>query len=208
VDTSQVGVDDPQHGWVFRDPLRIPYAATTSRYKTQPNLELLFRRPQRIPPLRVGGAMTLGLPYRASRRSGVNVDGVKLRAENPRDAIDALEAAGVARVQRPTAWLREHRSITSDPLAIQAVARRRRRGVWLLAVFFLAVTFFAAATLANATGLFHGPVSRWLPTASLYVLLATFALIWLANRWLANRDRRRGRSDERSDTDRTETRQV
>jgi hypothetical protein len=196
VDTRQVAADDPQDGWVFRDPLRIPYAATTSP-NMKPNLVLLFSQPQRIPRLRMGGAMTLGLRYRASRRSGVNLDGVRLRAKSPGDAIDALAAAGVARVERPTAWLREHRSITNDPGAIQAVARRRRRVVWLYAVFFLAVI------LASVTRIIHGSSSRWLLSASVVAFLGAFALTW----W-ANRDSRGGHSDDQSASGGAETRQL
>jgi hypothetical protein len=206
-DTTYVSYGDPQQGWVFRDPPRIPYAATATSRKS-PNLLLLFRRPQRIPPLRVGGAMTLGLPYRASRSPGVDVDGVNLRAAKPRDAIGALAAAGVTRVERPTEWLRENRPITSDPAAVRALARNQRRGTWFLAVFVLVVAFLAAAVAVNVTGLWTGPVSRWLLNVSLTALLGGFVLLCLANLWLGIRNRRRRRSDDRSDPDRTETRQL
>jgi threonine/homoserine/homoserine lactone efflux protein len=63
------------------------------------------------------------------------------------------------------------------------------------------------AVLANAIGL-RGPLAQWLVNASLLAMLGAAALIWLAYLWMANRDRRHGRSDDEPDTDKTESRQL
>src|SRR5262245_53529458 len=58
--------DERRRSWAFVKPLVIAYLATTSP-NAAPNLLLLFRHRQRIPPLRLGGALSAHLPYRRSR---------------------------------------------------------------------------------------------------------------------------------------------
>lgn len=125
--------------WAFDTPVLIPYAATTTS-NVRPNVNLLFVTPQRIPPLRVGGAQTIGLPYRQSRgEQGVWVDGLQLRAERPDELTRALLAAGAEAVSRPEAWLRQHRAVTTDPARVAEAKASDRRSRWVAGIAFAAV---------------------------------------------------------------------
>jgi hypothetical protein len=139
VDTEPSSSDDSGEGWVFEEPVNIPYAVTTSP-NVNPNLELLFKTPQRIPSLRVLGAQTIGLPYLQSRSAaGILIDGLDLRAIDPVAAVEALAAAGVERVDRTGAWLRRHRRITQDPALMEVAGANDRRQRWVGAVVMVAV---------------------------------------------------------------------
>ena len=141
--------DDDGEGWVFRRPLLIPYAATTSS-NVAGNLSLLFSRPVRIPPLRWIGARNLGVPRGASRSvRGVRLDGLELRAVDPEAAVAALAAAGVERTQRPNSWLREHHPITHDPTEVQQVARSVNRRHWLGRLALAAVVLVSVVRLVD-----------------------------------------------------------
>jgi hypothetical protein len=123
--------DDSGDDWVFEAPVNIPYAATTHP-AFKPNLMLLFKTPQRIPSLRFFGAQTIGLSQPDSRSAaGIHIDGLELRARDPHDAVETLAAAGLERVDRPNAWLRDHRRVTQDPSLMhlaRTTGRRRQRG--------------------------------------------------------------------------------
>lgn len=123
--------DDSGDDWVFEAPVNIPYAATT-HLAFKPNLMLLFKTPQRIPSLRFFGAQTIGLSQPDSRSAaGIHIDGLELRARDPHDAVETLAAAGLERVDRPNAWLRDHRRVTQDQSLMhlaRTTGRRRQRG--------------------------------------------------------------------------------
>lgn len=123
--------DDSGDDWAFEAPVTIPYAATTHP-AFKPNLMLLFKTPQRIPKLRFYGAQAIGLSYRESQRAaGIRVDGLELRARNPQAAVETLAAAGLERVDRPNAWLRDNRRVTQDPSLghlAKTTGPRRQRG--------------------------------------------------------------------------------
>jgi len=123
--------DDSGDDWVFEAPVGISYAATTHP-AFKPNLMLLFKTPQRIPRLRFGGTQAIGLSRRESRTSaGIKIDGLELRARDSQAAVETLGAAGLERVDRPNAWLREHRRVTQDPSLIstaKTTGSRSQRG--------------------------------------------------------------------------------
>src|SRR5450755_3478078 len=136
------------------------------------NVVLLFTTPQRIPPLRWGGAMTSGLGRRASRSpDGVLIDGVALRAVRAQSAIDAVGGAGAERVADGDAWLRAHRETTRDPLALEQVASITRRNR------MLSVLTFCALVLAGVARAFADRTNGWLPFVLLgAVLVAGFGV--------------------------------
>ena len=75
----------------------ITYLFTTARRRTATTL-LLFAEPQRVPPLRLGPALDLNvrphLPFgylSSRRRDGAWVDGILLRVDNPKEAVDRLD---------------------------------------------------------------------------------------------------------------------
>ena len=114
VDDELSSCGDSGDDWVVEEPVKIPYAVTTSP-NVNPNLELLFRTPQRIPSLGVLGAKTIELSYFGSRSAaGIRVDGLDLRAQDPQAAVRSLVAAGVQRVDATGAWLRTQRQVTQD----------------------------------------------------------------------------------------------
>lgn len=108
-------------GRVFVEPVLTPYLSTTSP-NVSPNLELLFRSPQRIPPIRLAAIINTKLSYRLSRSAkGMFLDGVALRAVNPKAAAETLASAGAELVPSPGWWLTEHRETTTDPQAVEKV---------------------------------------------------------------------------------------
>lgn len=96
------GGDDPGDDWIFQEPVGIPYAGL-SRFAQKPNLMLLFKKRQRIPPLRFLAASAMELSQQASRSSGIHFDGLRLRVREPQAAAEALAAAGIERVDSPNA---------------------------------------------------------------------------------------------------------
>jgi hypothetical protein len=121
-------VDDDLHrGRVFVDPVTMPYLATTTA-SFAPNLQLLFREPVRMPAVRLIGALNLMLPFRASRSArGAWVDGIGVRARDPRSAIESLAASGVERIISPVLWLTDHRPTSTDPSLVETVQAQERR---------------------------------------------------------------------------------
>lgn len=139
VDTEPSSSDDSGDDWVFEEPVNIPYAATTSS-NVNPNLELLFKTPQRIPSLRMFGAQSIGLSYFQSRSAaGIQIDGLDLRAEDQVAAVETLAAAGVERVDRTGAWLRRHRRVTQDPALMKVAKTNDQRQRWVGAVVTVVV---------------------------------------------------------------------
>ena len=139
VDSEPSSSDDSGDDWVFEEPVIIPYAVTTSP-NVNPNLELLFKTPQRIPSLRVFGAQSIELSYIQSRSAaGIQIDGLDLRAEDPLAAVEALTAAGMERVDRTGAWLRGRRRVTQDPDLIHVAEANDRRHRWVGLVVMVAV---------------------------------------------------------------------
>jgi hypothetical protein len=138
VDTEPPSSDDTGDDWVFEEPVIIPFAATTSQ-NVNPNLELLFKTPQRIPSLRMFGAQTIELFYFESRSAaGVQIDGLDLRAEDAVAAVETLAAAGVERVDRTGAWLRRHRRVTQDPALMKVAKTNDQRQRWVTAIVMVA----------------------------------------------------------------------
>ena len=162
---------------VYVTPLHLPYLATTTA-NMRANVTLLFATPQRIPPLRWGGAMTSGLGRRASRSDdGVMIDGAALRAVRPRAAIDAVAGAGAVRVADGDAWLRAHRETTSNPIALEQVASITRRNR------VSSVLVFCAVVLAGVARVLADHTNSWLPFPLLgAVLVAGFGIPALIRR--------------------------
>ncbi len=136
---------DKDLGWVFVNPTLTPYLATTSP-NTPPNLGLVFRHPQRIPPVRLLSAYYLGLPYRGSRSAeGVALDGVMLRAQDPAAAMATLANAGAERVDAVLPWLARYRETTSDPVALHETAVIAKRGRFTSLLVFVALPCLVVA---------------------------------------------------------------
>lgn len=139
VPIDQVVAGDPTSGDIsvvediFADPLVLPYLFTTGPGKA-PNLVLLFRTRQRIPPMKRWAAVnSVGLPFRVwDTRSpeGVHLDGVILRAKDPTGALRCLGGAGVEIVTAPWAWLRAHRSVVTDPIERTSASKHLSSLAW------------------------------------------------------------------------------
>lgn len=172
VDTKGVNNDDSGNDWAFERRLKIPYAVTTHS-GAAPNLVLLFKTPQRIPPLRIGGGEAIGLPYFKSRtETGVQIDGLRLRARDPVAAVQILADTGVELVDRPAAWMRRHRPVTQDPALLQVARANTRRLRWVTAI--LAVFAIGLAGLRIFVG--DRNPSNWELGALGFALLVIFGL--------------------------------
>jgi hypothetical protein len=115
----------------FESWLSVPYFFTTAPVST-PNLLLLFRHPQRVPPLTAVAAIApnVDLPFGFfSTRSaeGDLVDGVLLRADDATRAALTLSDYGAERFSDPVAWMAAHRKTVHDPWSRQELAHRDRR---------------------------------------------------------------------------------
>jgi hypothetical protein len=178
VATEPSSSDDTGDDWVFEEPVNIPFAATTSP-NVNPNLELLFKKPQRIPSLRVSGAQSIGLPYLQSRSSaGVHIDGLDLRAEDPVAAVETLAAAGMERVDRTSAWLRRHRHVTQDPALMKVAKGNDQRQRWVGAVVTVVVVLMIGLKIFGGDN-----PSNWELGAVGLALLVVFGLpIWARRR--------------------------
>ncbi|TXI40874.1 MAG: hypothetical protein E6Q57_18115 [Mycobacterium sp.] len=102
----------------------------TARAGAAPTTALLFRTPQRFPPLRwllLGSIPELGLlESRASR--GAFVDGVEVRFVDPERALSTLVESGVECAADSGRWMRSHRDVVTDPVeAIEISSRELRR---------------------------------------------------------------------------------
>lgn len=119
------------HGPLFAHELKIPYLATTSDL-TNSNIELLFREPQRIPPLRLWIALAsntdMPIGWLESRSGhGEALDGVRLRAVDPAEAIRRLLEMGAERVPDPDSWLARTRKTVQMPVERERLIAHRRR---------------------------------------------------------------------------------
>ena len=151
----------------------IAYLPTASPRRA-PTTLLLFAAPQPVPPLRWRAAASpagrLPFGYRASRRvPAPRLDGVLLRADNPRWAADRFVAAGSMRgVHRDSGWYADQRGTSAArPGADPAWARPsvdRLDGV--ARVLALAVVPLVAA-LASDTSL---PCWAWAVMATALLL--------------------------------------
>lgn len=115
----------------FVDPVTVRYLPTTSAW-AGPNLQLLLAIPLTPPRGR--------LPVRPRV-----IDGIALRAVDPRAAVAALAGAGLERTANPTAWLTGHRETTTAlharaSAATRQLSDRRVRVVALALLPALAVT--------------------------------------------------------------------
>lgn len=172
VDTEPVNNDDSGNDWAFERRVNIPYAVTTHPL-VAPNLVLLFKTPQRIPPLRIGGAAIIDLPYFKSRtETGVQIDGLHLRARDPVAAVQILAATGVERVDRPAAWMRRHRPVTQDPTLVQVARAKDRNHRWIGTI----VTVFATGLLGLRIFVGDRDPSNWDLGALGFALLVIFGL--------------------------------
>ena len=78
---------------VMHRPPVVPTVATGTNMES-PNVAIVFRTPQRIPPLAFGAGTAVGLSRRASRSSdGLFIDAVQLKAKD----VDAFIAAAAER---------------------------------------------------------------------------------------------------------------
>lgn len=111
--------------------IEIPYLFTTGPI-TEPNIGLLFREPQRVPPVRLVVAQRyLPIGWLGSRSArGEVLDGVDLRAQDPVAAREVLAAHGVGAADQPLEWLAAHREVTEDPALIEATQAQLRRATW------------------------------------------------------------------------------
>jgi hypothetical protein len=132
----------------------------TASWRRAPTTLLLFASPQPVPPLRPGPAVRLvgRLPfgYWASRRQPApGIDGVLLRADNPRWAADRFVAAGSMRgVHRDRGWYADERGISAarpgaDPAWARAIVDRLDGMARVLALALLPL----ALALASRTSL-------------------------------------------------------
>jgi len=178
VATEPSSSDDTGDDWVFEEPVNIPFAATTSP-NVNPNLELLFKTPQRIPSLRVFGAQSIGLPYFQSRSAaGLRIDGLDLRAEDPVVAVETLAAAGMERVDRTGAWLRRHRHVTQDPALMKVAKANDQRQRWVGAVVMVVFALLVGLRIFG-----DGISDNWAMGAMGLALLVAFGLpIWARRR--------------------------
>lgn len=112
---------------------------------------------------------------------GILLDGIELRAYEPQAAVEALQSAGVQRVDRPNAWLRERNRVSHDPAVVAEVAAGERRRRW--------IGFAGGAVFLGLIGyqLFGGDE----PSYSAVTVFGAIALTWLMPRWAKRRDRDR-----------------
>jgi hypothetical protein len=161
---DQAGVIDlPRHdatvetvtdvgGVVFASPLPIPYFVTTGPL-AKPNLMLLFRTKQRLPPFRkFPDNKGHAIPFTAKMTRSVEgtwVSGLTLRALDSTNAQQIMAAAGVVTVPSMLEWLKEHYETINDPAEkvehFQRRARAERISTIMQLLFFL---LFAAMWLS------------------------------------------------------------
>ena len=132
----------------------------TASSRRAPTTLLLFAAPQAVPPLRWSAALRpwgrLPFGYRASRRRPVpHIDGVLLRADNPRWAADRFVAAGSMRgIHRDRGWYADQRGRSaarpgSDPYWARPIVDRLDGIARVLASAFVAL----ALALVSRTSL-------------------------------------------------------
>jgi hypothetical protein len=156
--TSELGVVDLKDDRVkFGDANKaviasgvlIPYLFTTGPL-TNPTTCLLFRSPQRVPPVALAGAIApnsaLGVGYRESRSEhGATLDGCLLRFDDGTEAHRALIRAGAEAVLDPVAWLSEHRRVAYGKEA-EDIKRQGRWLVWMMRSRFAFIALMLGAS--------------------------------------------------------------
>lgn len=176
---------------VFRSPPYVPFLWT--RQAQRFNLVLLFTVPQRLPRARRMLGASRGFPFdvRASRsKRGLWVDGVRLDAEDARQAYEALGGALVRQADSPRSWFERHREVITDPVEREQVttARRRHRGlVWVAgAMLVLALVALVTARLSS-----DGSVQLALAWGSVASAVGAWLLMKVVRRADARTGRRR-----------------
>ena len=116
---------------VFEEPVVTPYLYTSGPM-TQPNMGLVFAEPVLLAPFRwiVRSQSSEIAPKRSARGgrpAGHYVDGLLLRAVDPKAAVEALVAAGAEPVVAPDAWLAARRARVEDPGVVAEMAAKERR---------------------------------------------------------------------------------
>ncbi len=120
---------------LFASGLLVPYFFTTGP-ATTPTTALLFKQPQRVPPIRALAAwapntdVPVGVLESRSGH-GADLDGVLLRFEEPAEARDVLVGWGAEPVVDELAWLKRHRRTVEDPDERAKLRRRDRNITWL-----------------------------------------------------------------------------
>jgi hypothetical protein len=183
--TDLSGVGESK-GWAdanLRSVPRVPYLFTTGPM-TSPNLMLLFRTPQRLPPVRriVAVAPNVDLPFRyREARSGALVDGVLFRAVDAQSATATLIEGGAELVDDAASWLGQHREVVKDDRAAAALRSRRKAlaRLGLVSAVMISAAFLAGIPL-RGRGDF--PVWGWLVLAVLVGGLALNVVIRRGNR--------------------------
>ncbi|MBV9486941.1 MAG: hypothetical protein JO246_12890 [Frankiaceae bacterium] len=162
------------------NPVRVPYLATNAGL-SGPNIALIFREPQRVPPLRrVGGSGALAARQVRSRE-GLWLDGVCLRAEDPVEAVITLIGSGAERVVDPRRWLMDRRQTTGDDQFIAAVYDRQRRARFTAVVVLLSLALLLCMRWVSSQ------TQGWWP---LPIAIASVAAIFGAPLWANRRARR------------------
>lgn len=114
----------------FEEPVFTPYVHSTNQL-TDPNVGLVFATPVPVPNLRLLVRDGLGdeipkRPATGERPAGRYVDGIMVRAVDPRAAVEALVAAGAERTADPDGWLRARRAAVNEPEVVAQIERRHR----------------------------------------------------------------------------------
>jgi hypothetical protein len=146
----------------------VTHLFTTARARTATTL-LLFAEPQRVPPLRIGPSLDpnvrpfLPFGFFSSRRpGGASVDGLLLRVDDPRGAVDRLVAAGALRgIYRGGTWRVDHGESGLRPPTDPPWARRSVDRLDGAARMLLVGGLAAAWNLPNIPRLYGHDVAFW-----------------------------------------------
>lgn len=148
----------------------------------RPNLLVVFRRPVRVPPIRVQSGGSLGLSRRRSTSpEGLYVDGMWFALDDPHAALEQMEAASFPVTKDATPALAA--AVGTDPGGTpEAEVRRRtaRRTQLLLLVSFLGFAALLAGTALTGD-------QRWLGRLLFLVAFPAFAGGFLGALWLTFR---------------------
>ncbi len=164
-------------GILFASVHLVPYFVTTAP-ATNPNLLLVFRSKQRVPPFRRcfydRGAPTIPFSARMTRSAeGAWVSGLSLRAEDPALANSTMVSNGIATVTSMLQWMTDHYETINDQskkeqhVEMNSYARR--------------IGFVGVALLVVALGGSWLFIQNGNPSVSV-VLFALAGLLFLVNR--------------------------
>jgi hypothetical protein len=152
---------DLQRGPVLK---RLPEVAAldSTGMGTKYNLSLFFRRPQRLPALKLKGVRTLA-GSRKKAREGVDVDVVALQADDRSRAQLLLKRLGMTEFDGFEEGLAKIIGIVEDPLAAQRVSTKRRRelkgGASSIADVLAPLFPYTRAALPDVLGIRNGAAS-------------------------------------------------